>query len=289
MIIVKMVGGLANKMFQYALYKRFVEDGKDVYVDIESFVPKWDFERIELPQIFSQINFKIADINYIKRLAGEQDLVSKVRRKIKFLNKSTYLRESGFKYHPNLFSIHGDCYLEGCWQTEKYFIKIREKLLCDFKFKEFDDERNKQLANSLNQEESVAIHVRKGADYNKKDTKGTCKRTYYQDAVEYIKLNIINPKFYVFTDNKEWVKENIHNIEYNLIDWNPTSGPKNFVDMQLMSKCKHNIIANSSYSWWGAWLNNNPQKIVVGPRQWFNSKVTKYDASDIMPDNWIKL
>ena len=108
-------------------------------------------------------------------------------------------------------------------------------------------------------------------------------------AINTINSQIENPKFYIFSDNFEWCKENLSFCDPVYVDWNPTSGPINYLDMQLMSNCKHNIIANSSYSWWGAWLNNNPNKIVIGPKKWFNSSSEKFDSTDIIPENWIKI
>lgn len=135
-------------------------------------------------------------------------------------------------------------------------------------------------------ENSVAIHVRKGADYqSKQNRKNTCTIDYYRLAIDYIRMHVQNPVFYVFTDNKDWVIENFTDLDYTLCDWNPTSGKQNYLDMQLMSCAKHNVIANSTYSWWGAWLNENSDKIVIAPKRWFNKIVTP----DILPEQWIKI
>jgi hypothetical protein len=104
-----------------------------------------------------------------------------------------------------------------------------------------------------------------------------------------MKESVVDPVFYVFTDNQDWVKENIKDIEYTLVDWNPTSNKRNFRDMQLMSCAKHNIIANSTYSWWGAWLNRNPDKIVIAPEPWFNPEVKFYKHNKVASDLWVKI
>ena len=192
-------------------------------------------------------------------------------------------------FNPSISLLNGNYYLAGLWQTEKYFSDYTEIIKNSFEFKPFTNERNILLSKEMSQVESVAIHIRKGADYEKKIVRGTCDINYYNNAIAYILKRIKNPHFYIFTDNKKWVIENIKDINYTLIDWNPISGAENYLDMQLMSCCKHNIIANSTYSWWGAWLNNNLNKIVICPENWYNSKSTYFNTLDLIPDNWIKI
>jgi hypothetical protein len=285
MIIIKMVGGLANKMFQFALYFSLEKTGKSVFIDNRSFIPTWNFENIDLLDIFPNVQYQHALNVDVERLSGSQNIIGRIRRKIPILWKPTYIREMDLKFNPSILLLEGDYYLEGLWQTEKLFVNIKTEIQNAFIFKKFVDMRNIELSEKLSHEESVSIHIRKGADYNKEITKGTCEPNYYQNAFQYIIGHIKNPKFYVFTDNKQWVERNIHNIEYTLIDWNPISGVDNYIDMQLMTYCKHNIIANSTYSWWGAWLNHNPQKIVIGPQKWYN----RINVKDILPDEWIKV
>ena len=145
----------------------------------------------------------------------------------------------------------------------------------------------------MQNENSIAIHIRKGKDYlDGTPYKNTCSIDYYINAINYIKSQISDPIFYVFTDNPTWVENNLkRHINYSLIDWNPAIGYGNHYDMQLMSYAKHNIIANSTYSWWGAWLNANSNKIVIGPKEWFNPNIKEFYYKDlqILPDQWIKL
>jgi hypothetical protein len=116
-----------------------------------------------------------------------------------------------------------------------------------------------------------------------------CSKEYYDRSVAYVMEHVEIPVFYLFTDNSDWVKENILDFEYVLVDWNSTSGKRNFRDMQLMSCAKHNIIANSTYSWWGAWLNPNPDKIVIAPEPWFNPNIEYYKRNSVVADWWIKM
>lgn len=288
MIVVKLTGGLGNKMFQYALYKSIVTSGKEALIDDYSFIPSWDFEVIKLQQIFPNVTYEVAPIELIKQFGGESNFINKVRRRMNFLFRKKNIWEKSFKYNPLIFELKEDYYLSGLWQSEKYFNCCSELIKRSFQFKPFQDTKNILLFKELSQSESVAIHIRKGSDYNRKNVAGTCDINYYKRAIAYIHKATKDPHFYIFTDNKKWVSESINNIAYTLVDWNPVSGAENYLDMQLMSGCKHNIIANSTYSWWGAWLNDNPEKIVICPENWYN-KSSHLNTTDLIPENWIKI
>jgi hypothetical protein len=288
MIVVKMTGGLGNKMFQYALYKSIIASGKEALIDDSSFNPSWDFEIIKLPHIFLNATYEIASIKLIKQFGGENNFKNKVKRRLNFLFKKKFIGEKSLSYNPLISGLNGDYFLSGLWQSEKYFNGYSQLIKHSFQFKAFADEKNILLSNEMSQGASVAIHIRKGADYERKNVIGTCDINYYKRAVEYIQKRIKDPYYYIFTDNVQWVSEHIKDINYTLIDWNPVSGVENYLDMQLMSCCKHNIIANSTYSWWGAWLNGNPDKLVLCPKIWYN-KSSGLDTNDLIPESWIKL
>ena len=139
--------------------------------------------------------------------------------------------------------------------------------------------------------ESVAIHVRKGDDYRQRIWyQNTCPVEYYRNAVEEMKSRLKEPRFYVFTDNPDWVREHFTDFEYTLVDGNPVSGWGSHFDMQLMSCCKHNIISNSTYSWWGAYLNGNNDKIVICPNIWFNpDSCDEYTSGKLLCKGWLAL
>ena len=149
-------------------------------------------------------------------------------------------------------------------------------------------EKNKNILEEIKKRNSISIHIRRGDyvnDINAKKILGdNCNLLYYQKAIEYIYSVITSPFFYIFSDEPEWVKNNFSFLENSLIiDWN--KGKDSWQDMMLMSHCKHNIIANSSFSWWGAWLNNNNNKIVIAPKKWFNT----FEAPYIVPNEWIRI
>lgn len=177
-------------------------------------------------------------------------------------------------------------FYDGYWQYEEYFKDAREEILGVYQFPEFTDEHNEKLAEKLISCTSVACHVRRG-DYLKHPVMCVCTEEYYVHAIEKMN-NMVSPDLYcVFSDDPEWCKENLvhlfSEIEVVYVNWN--KGENSFRDMQLMTLCKHNIIANSSFSWWGAWLNQNEDKIVLTPEKWLNKNLLK----DPICDNWIRI
>lgn len=289
MVVVYIAAGLANKMFQYAFSRGLMSHGLDVFLDQTSFQPEWSFEDIALEEVFPNIEIKNAP-NKMFSLAYKKDLLSRIYRRMSaFFPNNRYLMERPFIYDELIYKkATSNCIFCGLWQTELYFNFCEKDVRRNFVFTPFQDDQNIQLAEKMKNENSVAIHIRKGADYLKRNIwDGTCSVEYYNQAINYLKEHVSNPVFYLFTDNPKWVEENLKDIDYKLVDWNPVSGKQSYRDMQLMSYAKHNIIANSTYSWWGAWLNNNPQKIVVAPKIWFNPKIEK--APYIIPERWIRL
>lgn len=289
MVVVYIAAGLANKMFQYAFACGLKHNGLDVYLDQSSFKPEWDFEDISLQEVFTNLLIEETPVKKFK-LAYKFDLMSRIYKKLsRYFLDGRYIFEKPFYYDPKIHrKATNDCIYCGLWQSELYFQNCLNEVRQSFTFHPFEDEKNKICKNKMENENSVAIHIRKGQDYQIRDIwEGTCSIEYYQNAIKHIRENVKNPVFYVFTDNPDWVCENINNLEYILVDWNETSGKNSYRDMQLMSCAKHNIIANSTYSWWGAWLNANSRKIVIAPKKWFNPKIQ--EAPYIVPQGWIKL
>ena len=177
-------------------------------------------------------------------------------------------------------------YLRGYWQNPNYWENCRGNLKDIFEFKtDYIDDRNKDIAKKIKGENSVSIHVRRG-DYlwaeNAEARMEICTLEYYKKAISYIYEKAGNCSFYIFSDEPKWVRANFTELDYILIDWN--QGENSYLDMYLMSLCKHNIIANSSFSWWGAELNCNKEKIVVSPSKWYNGM-----SSDLIMNDWIKI
>lgn len=293
MISVNFRGGLANRMFMYAFSRSLVARGKEVTIDNHNFKPRerMTYEAVNISDAFPNI-----EIKYTSPHKYRFSLVSGRKGKLlrglsRFIIGEKYYFEPEFKYCPEVYDqIKENSNIIGFWQTEKYFADIKEDIFRQFEFIPFSEEKNMTCRDHMLAENSVAIHVRKGMDYLRDSLwDDTCPADYYRKAIDYIKSHVENPKFYLFTDNLEWVKSNISGTDFTVIDWNPTKGKFNFRDMQLMTYAKHIIISNSSYSWWAAWLNKNKSNIVIAPKQWFSPQVKEYLNNDIVCDNWVKL
>lgn len=293
MISVCVQAGLANQMFCYAFARGLKAKGLDVYIDQHNFKPReeWAFESVKLQDAFPNIEIKSTPEGKFKYSGIPGRKGKLIRKMLNILGREKYINEPFFGYTPGLEKLATrDCNYVGLWQSEKYFEDCKEDVKRNFAFLPFDEPNNIEICQKMQGENSVAIHVRKGADYQKFDLyQGVCSKEYYNRAVTYVTEHVENPVFYLFTDNADWVRENISGFEYVLIDWNSATGKRNFRDMQLMSCAKHNIIANSTYSWWGAWLNPNPGKIVIAPDPWFNPNVAYYKRNAVVPDWWIKM
>ena len=180
-----------------------------------------------------------------------------------------------------------DAYLNGYWQSEKYFADIRDDLLKKFVFPESKNIKNREVLGDITRDESVSIHIRRGDYLNSQENYdlfgGVCSLEYYKRGIEYFRQHYKEAVFYVFSDDIDWARNNLKAAEFVFVDWN--NGKEDYYDMYLMSQCKHNIIANSSFSWWGAWLNSNRDKQVVSPSRWFN----KYQSKDTICEGWLRM
>jgi hypothetical protein len=288
MIVVKLIGGIGNQMFQYAFYKYIKSKNLDVKIDINSFDNYKLHQGYELEKVFKniQISYAVKE-DFINLLDNNMSIISKARRKILGLKKTHY-KEYKLAYNEKIEDIinkRRNIYFEGYWQSEKYFSEIKKEIKKDFLFQKFEDDKNLYIENKIKNSMSVSIHVRRGDFLDNDLHKDICTLGYYEKCIDYILKMVNNPTFFIFSDDVEWCKHRfskLQNKEY--INWN--TGNNSFRDMQLMSLCKHNIIANSSFSWWGAWLNVNPLKIVVTPKKFLNSD---NDLIDLIPQEWIRL
>tara|TARA_B100001093_G_scaffold519539_1_gene609022 strand:+ start:1954 stop:2853 length:900 start_codon:yes stop_codon:yes gene_type:complete len=299
MIISNIVGGLGNQMFEYAhgraLSLRLNANLKLDLSDYEGYVPNSYGELhngmalhngFELKNIFN-CPIEIATNEEIKEIIGWRS--NKLWRKNLQKNYLSFLRNSSFVVEPSKPNVYKNnkknFFLIGYWQNQEFFKDFENQIRVDFKFKIPLDDNNKLYSEGIESSNSVSLHVRRG-DYlsnpNFNKSYNVCSLDYYNDAISYIGNHVENPIFYIFSDSMSWVKDNL-NIPYNhhFVDCNGTNG--GHFDMHLMSLCKHNIIANSSFSWWGAWLNNKNTKIVLAPKNWFK------DKSFDLPNKWISL
>jgi hypothetical protein len=193
-------------------------------------------------------------------------------------------------YHPEVFNIKKSAYYMGYWNSEYYFQNVKEEVKHSFQFFEFEDCKNKELQLLITKTNSVSVHIRRGDYLINETNKGIygniCTLQYYYNCIKWINKHVNNPKYFIFSDDLPWCKENLYIEGAIYIDWN--NGVNNHMDMHLMSLCKHNILANSSFSWWSGWLNNNPRKIVLIPPFFFNPLI-KFNMDTLVPNDWIRI
>ncbi len=286
------MGGLGNQMFQYAFgLKMALKNNSELKLDT-NFYSTQRKRHFELGVFDIKIkrasNREIAKVKYglgISHLINFENFLS-FKNKLK---PKSYISQSSVFSNPNLLNIAGDIYLDGHWQDERYFKDIENAVREEFTFKPLSDDNNKTMLEKIKKSNSVSVHVRRGDYINNLETKkvhGIDLSGYYLKAVEYINKKLPNPKYFVFSDDIDWCKKHVkYEGEMIFVDINEKES--NYEDMRLMGCCKHNIVTNSSFSWWGAWLNNNKDKIVIAPKKWFSIK-SPFER-DIIPASWIKL
>ncbi len=289
MDIIRFKGGLGNQMFQYALMEALRNRGRHVECSLGYYRKHPDkmqfrltnaFETIDLPEVEDAI-FNSLDEQWKKIKCDPQKLAEYMEnpKDIFF-----YVEQADGQYDERVFATE-NCVFVGYWQTEEYFKDIRTTLLKRFQFNA-GEKKLEEYGQRLTQN-YFSVHVRRG-DYLKASEiyGGICTKEYYQNAINYVNSRIEKVEFIFFSDDIEWVKRNFGYIsDAVFFDQNEFQNYQDWYDMYLMTKCCGNIIANSSFSWWGAWLNQNPGKIVIAPEKWLNTEC----MADICPKDWVRL
>ena len=245
-------------------------------------------EKVAWNDIFPEATIEQASSWDVFKLGGGSDFFSKIRRKYLPFFSGVVNMPTAFDADLPVTGMKSQ-YIIGVFQNAKMVEAIEKEVKRCFSFLPFTEEQNQKLEKEMVSCESVAIHVRKGMDYAQRVWyQNTCPIEYYQKAIQLISEKVNHPKFYVFTDNSEWVKEHFKDFDYTLVEGNPSYGWGSHFDMQLMSVCKHNIISNSTYSWWSAFLNVHSDKIVIAPKIWFNPEsCTEFTSERILCKNWL--
>jgi hypothetical protein len=289
MILVKLHGGMGNQLFQYAAGRRLALHNNDKLLldlsEYQSNSPKITKRQFELSHF--KAPYKIADKKTLSDF--KRSFIDSIKTKVGLRSKN-YVERS-FAFDPAVLSLKGDICLDGFWQSEKYFADIKNQIKTDFQIKKPLSGKNLEIADLIKGSNSVALHIRRG-DYVK-DQKtmqfhGVCSLDYYKDAANLIKekAGLSELKFFVFSDDPAWAKENLKlDDEVLCVDHNGSETA--FEDLRLVSLCQYFIIANSTFSWWGAWLSQNEHKIVVAPKRWFSDETV--DTNDIYPKGWVRL
>lgn len=289
MVIVKLNGGIGNQLFQFAFGKNIASQNK-IKLKFDTTPFSADIDRSFKLKFFN-IDHGIADNTdltyftknntFIKRFFNFFEIAKPFRYK-------RYYKENGFKFNKNTKKLKSkNLYLEGYWQSEKYFKDISEIIKKEITLKDGLDKKFDDLVEKIKNNVSVSIHFRKSDYLLEKHSSiySNLDNNYYQKAIEIINKTTKNPLFFIFSDDVNWVKNNIKLPSTSVFVSNGKN--KDYEELILMSKCKNNIIANSTFSWWGAWLNKNSYKTVIAPKNWFKDKNT--NTEDLIPNNWIKI
>lgn len=291
-IITQLTGGLGNQLFQYAIAKTIaLKNGVPMKMDLSFFKDyKW--------HVYSLAPFKINE-----NFASVEECTNLLHPSLSFfkrvVNKLTKnntsvsykLEERGFAFDATILEEKPPKYMIGYWQSEKFFEPIREIIRKDFEVKIPPSPENKVILDTILANNSVSIHIRRGnyvSDEVINNFHGTCSMEYYNQAILYFKERIDNPIFYIFSNDIPWSRDHL-NFEGAKVFVDLNDDTTDYEDLRLMQNCKHQIIANSTFSWWAAWLNTNPSKIIIAPKQWFANDEMQAQIQDLIPNNWIRI
>ncbi|HLO16357.1 MAG TPA: alpha-1,2-fucosyltransferase [Anaerolineales bacterium] len=290
MVLVQLNGGLGNQLFQYALGRKIALD-RNTVPRFETSAFRTQSREYKLHHY--QVKGSPATEKEVRRFLGweQNPWLKKVYRL--YNSKRPYYRrvivdEQSVPFDKNILKVPKNVFLRGYWQSEKYFHDIAEILRQDLVLKTPLSGLNREMAKKIQTSLSVSLHVRHGdyaTDMATHQTHGLLSLDYYRAAISHILALFPDASFFLFSDDIPWIRENLKiNATHCYVDHN--TDQTDFEDLRLMSLCKHHIIANSSFSWWGAWLCQNPEKVVVAPRQWYRIEI---DTRDLVPKDWIRL
>jgi hypothetical protein len=289
MITVNLNGGIGNQMFQYAAAAALAKKLHcQLLLNIHEYKKNKEGRQFEL-HVFPNVTDQFISEG-LHKLLNSSNIISIIKRALsgyQVYKQPHYHVDSGF------FLLSAPVHLRGYFQSEKYFADHENLIRSRFKW---DPEKLSKATNAYLTviesmgDNAVSVHIRRGDYISNQEVNqrhGTCSTSYYQDALALINERVTKPHHFIFSDDLDWVKDkNIFGgVEHTYIEKTPDMHDSE--EIHLMSQCQHNVSANSSFSWWGAWLNNNPEKIVIAPNSWFRAK--DRDTKDLIPDSWIKI
>lgn len=291
-VIANLIGGLGNQMFQYATGRAVAHHhGVPLLLDASGFA-HYDLRRYELGEL--AIQARLATEEELTRAgvkAKAPTLLNRVSKALGLDRPANLLKEASFTYDARIEQVTSPVYLDGYWQSERYFAGIADLLRQEFMLREPADPANAKIAAQIREAgtSAVSLHIRRGDYVNNPQTAqyhGVCSLDYYRAAVDYIAARVSAPHFFVFSDDHAWVTENFR-LDHAVTLVEVNGADRGVWDMALMKACRHHVIANSSFSWWGAWLNPHADKIVAAPQRWFSG--ASHITSDLIPASWIQL
>ena len=293
MIVTRLMGGLGNQMFQYAAGRAMsLRLGVPLRVDLS------DFDRRARPTYQLERAFGLTaeavSARELWRLGGWRTLSPLIWRLTLspaggFLRSRAVRAEPHFHYWSALDSAAAPAYLSGYWQSERYFSDQQEAIRADFQFADALAGTEAELANRIRGCNSVSIHVRRGdyaSDIKAHAVHGLCSLDYYRRSVAQMRESLNDPHFFVFSDDIDWARGNL-SLDNACYVSSLNAARPGWSDMRLMSLCRHHILANSTFSWWAAWLNTDAHKQVIAPMRWFTA--SGRDTQDLCPRAWLRL
>jgi len=299
LVVSKLIGGLGNQLFQYAaaralaerLHSSLVLDTEELLDHTNTTITPRHYELGVFPALAAAPILPAVTATIARYRSQPLFRTANKMRKLLGLRPAyVELGEGGaFNFNAPVASYHTPAelvYLDGYWQNERYFASIASLLRQELTLPPFTDGRNLPASQQIAAAgaHAVSVHVRRG-DYLQFADHGLCSVDYYIRALAVVAQTIPSPIFFVFSDDIDWVRAHIPlPATATFIDWN--QGPASYHDFHLMSQCRHHIIANSSFSWWGAWLNPHADKLVISPRNWMGNPTVSADR--VVPAAWHK-
>lgn len=279
MIIVRMYGGLGNQLFQLACGIALSRQlNSEILLDCTWYRKK---NKFNTPRKCSIKDYKtsIRDANILDRIKlFPNKFVFK-----NFIYKTIEEKKPYYHFDKSIFKNYKNIYLDGYWQSYKYFSDVSDvirDIFCDYTV---NFAEKIPLKFEIENTNSISLHVRRGDYIDPNNGMHLLDMNYYNQSINYVNSLVKNPHYFIFTDDMDWVRKHFRLENSTIVESFPVEDPR--IDLHLMSKCKHNIIANSTYSWWGAWLNRNSGKIVISPKNWFKDGRI---CPDLIPDEWVK-
>ena len=291
MILVELMGGLGNQMFQYAAGRALAERFQ---------VPlKIDISWFAINQGDTQREYALYPFHIQGAIASKADRKAFIKTTNScnrlwqlwsryFGSEKNVFRENQFSFNPEFLQVKPPLYLKGYWQSERYFMDVADIIRTEFHVQSLS-EASQRISEKIKDTTAVSLHVRRGdyvANPAAQQFHGCCSIDYYRRAIRYLQREFSQLHFFIFSDDLPWSRENlIIDAPVDYVEVNRGATPHE--EIELMRTCTHHIIANSSFSWWGAWLNNKKEKIVIAPQRWFANRAI--DTKDLIPQSWIRL
>lgn len=285
MIFVKLIGGLGNQLFQYAAGRRLAHHHQtELKLDISAY------------ETYTLRQYALKYFNIIENIASSKEIQryhqppwKRLADGLKKYSRRSVIRERTLRFDPRVLELPDNVCLQGYWASERYFKDIESIVHREFTLRFPMSATAQAITRAITQSNAVSIHIRRG-DYaqneHTREVHGLCPLEYYRTASDLMARQVGNFSLFVFTDDIAWAKEHFI-LPYPTTFVSGQPGLTDHEELILHSNCQHHIIANSTFSWWGAWLSGNPNKIVIAPKRWFRDP--SLSAADLLPPSWITL